>query len=149
MQIVPLTIEHVQQIVERNRADGFNNIPADFDAGVLTRAYLSQGSPAFCLMNNEPIIAGGIINLDWHRGEAWMLHTKLLHKYLKTSLRTLKEELPKIAIANGFKRVQATSFIDNEEFLNILGFHHEATLQCFGPNQETGKLFVRFFDATQ
>ena len=149
MQIVPLNIEHIRYIIDVNKADGYNVLHDAYPAETLAKAYLSKGSPAFCLVNSEPIMAGGIINLDWHRGEAWVLHTKLMHKYLKTAIKALKEKLPKIAIENGFKRVQATSFIDNEDFLNVLGFHYEATLKGFGPNQEAGKIFVRFFNAAQ
>jgi hypothetical protein len=146
MQLVPLNIDHLRYITEINKADSFNVLPNAFPAETLAKAYLSPGSVAFCLMNNEPVIAGGIVNLDWHRGEAWLMHTKKFYKYFKTSLQTLKQEFPKVAVMNGFRRVQATSFTDNEILFEFLDFECEHPgLKYFGPNGETVKLYVRFF----
>ena len=146
MELVPLTIDHIRYIVEKNRADKFNAIPDSFSAETLAKSYFSKGSVSFWLVNDEPIMAYGIVNLDWHRGEAWIMHTNLFRKYFKTSLKTLKEELPKVAVNNGFRRVQATSFIANENLFEFLDFEHEATLRLFGPEGQTGEIYVRFFN---
>jgi hypothetical protein len=144
-EVVPLKASHVLDIVARNFADGFRLRPT-MTADDMIAAYFLPGSAAYCvLIYGVSVFAAGIINLQWHRGEAWVLHSSLFYKYRLTCFRTLKSMLPQIAKQHEFRRVQATSFFGNGTLLRHLGFEKEANLRCYGPEGEDAALYVRIF----
>ncbi len=144
MEILHLTANHVREIIASNGG----NVPTGVCLDDMIKAYLSPGSAAYCLADDGKVIfAGGITNLQWGRGEAWILHTAMFRRHLKTCVKILKAKLPSIAIKYGFRRVQATSFIDNGCLFKLLGFELESPeMKFYGPSGESAKLFVRFFD---
>jgi len=114
----------------------------------LLRAYFSPGSAAYCLLNDgEPVFAGGIVNLEWHRGEAWILPTPFFRQHVKTCFRLIREMLPKIAARGGFVRVQAVA-ADGVcvKLFRHLEFSYEGTLKHFGPLGETCRMYARMFE---
>ena len=113
----------------------------------LGKAYFSPGSQALCLLvEGRPVFAGGIVNLEWHRGEAWLLPTPYFRTHIKSCFRLMQEWLPKMAEWGGFVRVQATCPEESSEILfRHLGFEYEATLKHFGPCGETCSMFARLF----
>ena len=148
MEMIPLTGAHVREIFERNLSEESKPFPAGIAPADMIKAYLSPGSVAYCVIDKGLVIgAGGIINLQWRRGEAWILHTNLFYKYLKTCMKILKKGIPELAKQYGFRRVQATSFINNEKLFESLGFELESpSMKYYGPSGETARLYVRFFE---
>ena len=75
-------------------------------------AYLSPGSVSYCLLaDGEPVFAGGVVDMKWKRGEAWMLPTQFFRDHVKTCFRYMKDMLPLMALNGNFKRIQATCAI--------------------------------------
>jgi hypothetical protein len=113
----------------------------------LRLSYFSKGSVSYCLLaNGEPVFAGGIINMGFRGGEAWMLATPFFHENVKICYRTLRTMIPKAADVGGFKRVQAVCTVMTSTVLfKHLGFEPEGLLKRFGPNGESCHLYARFF----
>jgi hypothetical protein len=113
----------------------------------LKKSYFSKGSAAYCLLaDGEPVFAGGIVNLQWNRGEAWITPNPFFRKNLRTCFRILKKMLPEIAARNGFRRVQAVCSIDvSGTLFRHLGFKFEGTLESFGPSGETCMMYSKIF----
>jgi len=119
-----------------------------FQPGALARAYFAPGSTSYCLLQDgTPVFAGGIVNQQWHRGEAWILPTPFFRQHVKTCFRILQKMLPKAAAENGFVRVQAVAADGvTISLFEHLGFEYEGTLKHFGPFGETCRLYARFFE---
>jgi hypothetical protein len=144
-QVVALQPEHVCQIIERNSAEGKVK-PAGISIEEMMQAYFSAGSVSYCLLiDGVPAAAAGIINLGWRRGEAWLLHSSLFDKHIKTSFKLLRDMLPNLAQINKFRRIQATCFSDSDTLFVHLGFEREGILKSFGPNGENATVFSRLF----
>lgn len=142
-EVVPLTFDHLDALLL--------DVPALSDSvisGDLQRAYFSLGSVAYCLLaDGVPVFAGGVVNLQWKRGEAWILPTPFFRKHLKVCLRSIRNHLPGIASFYRFNRIQATCIegVSAKLFLH-LGFTYEGTMKRFGPNGETCDMYSRIFD---
>lgn len=141
LEIVRLTEDRLDALIA--------NLPL-FSANreLLHRGYFSPGSIAYCLLaDGDPVFAGGIVNLEWRRGEAWLLPTPFFRQHLNTCLRIMRECLPRMVQECGFVRVQATCGVGlSEKLFKHFGFEWEATLGHFGPRGETCSMYVRFFD---
>ncbi|MCX8013831.1 MAG: hypothetical protein N3A02_06035, partial [Rectinema sp.] len=81
------------------------------------------------------------IDMGWNRGEAWVItDAARLKKNRKSVYRIILSLFPEMIA--GFRRVQATCFSGNTTLIRHLGFRLEAELKDFGPQGETGKIFV-------
>ena len=139
LETVVLEPEHLAKLIE--------NVPASMSE-MLGRAYFSPGSAAYCLLQDGvPVFAGGIVNQQWQRGEAWILPTPFFRGHVKTCFRIMKKMLPQIASGNHFGRVQAVA-IDGVSVVLFehLGFEYEGTLKRFGPSGETCELYSKIFE---
>lgn len=136
IEVVPLTLVHLDSLP----------LPKGLDR----RSYFTAGSAAFCVMSDGiPVMAGGIVNLQWKRGEAWILPTPFFRTHLKTSFRLMKNYIPLLAEGFGFRRVQATCLKDlSSNLFCHLGFRYEGTLRAFGPDGETCDMWARTFEVT-
>lgn len=134
LQIVPLTHEHLKQSWSIS--------------DVMEQAYFTDGSVSYCMLRDgEPVLAGGIVNLQWLRGEAWLLTTPFYYKHVKTCLKSIRLAIPSMASLGTFKRVQAVCATSSSVTLfKHLGFHYEGVLNHFGPNGETCFMYARIFD---
>lgn len=119
----------------------------DYPEDKLIQAYQSLGSQALTLCcDDDPYVCGGIMNQEWHRGEAWLL----VSPYFKTQRialrKVMKQFLVTMARSGGFRRVQATCWDQNRvAFFRKLGFDFEGVLRSFGPTGQTAFLFSRIF----
>ena len=137
LEIVRLTPAHLERLP----------LPKGLD----TRAYFTEGSASFCVLSNRaPVFAGGITNLQWHRGEAWILPTPFMRTHLKSCYYLMKTFIPYIAGEFKFRRVQATcvSGVSSSLFRH-LGFDYEATLSRFGPSGEACDMWCRVFEVNR
>jgi hypothetical protein len=138
IEIVELTNEHLDKLLQ--------GAPPELLA--VRHAYFSPGSAACCLLRDgEPVFAGGIVNLEWHRGEAWILPTRFFREHIKTCLRALAYFLPILARNSGFVRVQATCVRGcSARLFDHLGFTYEGTMKSFGPKGETCSMYARIIN---
>lgn len=113
----------------------------------LEKSYFSSGSVAYCLLDDgEPVFAGGVVNLQWNRGEAWIIPNAYFRRHQKTCLRIFKKLIPEIAVKHKFRRVQAVCAVGQPETLfRHLSFECEGELKCFGPFGERCRLYARIF----
>jgi hypothetical protein len=131
-EVVPLNVAFLDILLKDATAD-------------LRQAYFSRGSASLCLLaNGVPVFAGGIVNLKWNRGEAWILPTPFFRSHVKTCLRELRDYIPSLAKQCGFRRIQATCVqgVSAKLFMH-LGFEYEGTMKHFGPNGETCSMYSR------
>lgn len=137
-KVVPLTLAHLKHLP----------VPAGAD----TRAYFIPGSAAFCVLSEgKPVFAGGVVNLQWGRGEAWIIPTPFLRSHLKSAFSVMAEFVPYIAETFKFRRVQANctaGLASSATLFRHLGFTYEGTLQKFGPNGEPCESYSRTFEVT-
>ncbi len=113
----------------------------------LRRSYLSSGSVSYCLLaDGQPVFAGGVVNMQWKRGEAWMLPTPFYHRHTLICLRYMWRLMPILSIEGNFKRIQATCAINiSTTLFQWLKFKYEGTLEHFGPNGEQCHVYARLF----
>jgi hypothetical protein len=136
LEVVRLTTAHLSQL--------------PFPEGIDSRAYFSKGSVAFCVLDEGvPVFAGGVVNLEWSRGEAWVVPTPYMRSHLRKCLFLMRQFIPYIAQNFKFRRVQATcvSGVSTSLFKH-LGFTFEGTMAKFGPNGETCDMHSRTFEVT-
>lgn len=145
ISIVELQPEHVRQIVESNENEGHYYGMSWRD---MVYAYLSPGSIAVTMLaHGSPVACGGIINVGWHRGEAFVLSSSQSWAYRKSMVKEMMRRIPEMAITGGFCRVQATCFsAGREKFFRALGFELEGNLKRFGPNGEDADVYACLFD---
>ena len=136
-EVVPLNSEHLDKLLKGTPLPRLDR-----------RAYFSEGSTAVCLLaDGEPVFAGGIVNLQWNRGEGWFLPTRFFYGHVKTCLRSLREYIPRLAHRWGFVRLQATCVSGvSASILRHLGFTYEGTLAKYGPDGETCDIYSRIFE---
>jgi len=133
-EVVPLTDAHLDHLT----------LPEGLDR----RAYFTPGSVACAVLaDGEPVFAGGIVNLQWNRGEAWILPTSFLKQHFKSCYRIMRDAIPHMAHRGRFWRVQATCACGASTVLfRHLGFNHEGRLARFGPSGEDCFIWSRIFE---
>ena len=141
-EIVALNPEHLDKLL--------NGAEPALLAAQLAKSYFSPGSVSLCLIvDGKPVFAGGIVNLHWHRGEAWLLPTRFFRDNLLTCVRAMKAKLPLLVSVGEFQRVQATCPCGaSERLFRNLGFMFEGQMKKFGPNGETCSMYARIFEVS-
>jgi hypothetical protein len=130
MNMVRFHPEHAIDIIRRNSETGIKIIGVTPEE--MIGSYTSKGSIAFTfVINRVPVSCGGVINLGWKRGEAWLLTSALFYKYRLAIIRAIKQTMP--LLESSFNRIQAISVCDNEAWFSKLGFQKEGLLRCYGP----------------
>ena len=136
-KVVPLTREHVDYL--------------DWPRGAILedtkKSYLSEGSVAYCVLaDGVPVFAAGVVNMQWQRGEAWILPTPFFRRNIKRCYRYVRDILPLASVEGNFRRVQATCAVTVSTLLfTHLGFDYEGTMKGFGPNGETCHMYAKVF----
>ena len=138
LKVEPLTREHIDYLDWPRGAIGEEQ----------KKAYLSYGSVGYCLLSEGvPVFAGGIVNLGWRRGEAWILPTKFFRTHIIKCYRYVRDLLPVLSVEGSFRRVQATCATTVSTLLfEHLKFRHEGVLEAFGPNGETCHMYAKVFN---
>lgn len=103
--------------------------------------------PAFTLLiDDEPVVCGGIALLDPTYGECWLLvprhdHGIVIFRYVLRMLRKLIDE-------HKFRRLQAhvvKGFTEGEELMKRLDFEFEGWLNKYFPNGDTAGIYAKVF----
>jgi len=138
IEIVPLESSHIEKIY-----DSLEKIPIS-KMDYITAA-LSPGSLAYAAIQDGTIVAcGGIVNIGWNRGEAWLLITPQFKSCIKSVYGFMRKLLPQMAKSGKYRRVQATTW-NNSSLFKHLGFSVEGLLLCYGPNGEDTLMYSRIF----
>lgn len=139
LKITALSSEHLDKLLPQANLG--------ISSTSLRLAYFSPGSVSYCLLaDGEPVFAGGIVNLMWCRGEAWMLPTPFFRKNVRVCYRRIKDIMLLMAVEGGFKRVQSTCAVTVSAILfEHLGFEYEGTLKLYGPGGENCLMYARLF----
>ena len=137
-EIVPLTPEHLDKLLEG---------APELLAAQLGRSYFSPDSLALCLViDGEPCFSGGLVSLQWHRAEGWVLPSPFFRQHLRVCLREIKRELPRLAAKGGFRRIQATCVCGlSGKLFKHLGFEFEGIMKSFGPKGEDCEMWSKVF----
>jgi hypothetical protein len=139
--IEPMVPEHVLSILD--------GISVPMSSEDMITSYLSPGSISIAMLaDGSPVACGGIINVGWHRGEAWVLTSSLSYLYSTRIVREMLRRIPEMAVRGGFRRVQATCFTaGRERFFRFLGFELETEkgLASYGPSGERAFMYAREF----
>jgi len=88
------------------------------------------------LINDDPVMCSGIIDLWEGCGEGWFIAAKELLDYPVTLSRATKEVLHEEIVKTNYRRVQVNVRADWEvaiRFSKFLGFKEEGLMQKFGP----------------
>jgi hypothetical protein len=119
----------------------------DYPADKLIEAYTSPGSLARTLMVNDmPCACGGIMNMGWNRGEAWLLDGPFTFLHPIALVKSANSVFLRLASLGNFRRVQATCFTEAREgFFRLLGFEYECSMKSFGPSGQQAYIYVRVF----
>ncbi len=103
--------------------------------------------PAYTLVvDDEIVLCGGIMLIEWGRGEAWTLFADSFKKYPIACFRACKYVIDKVSKANHLRRVQAIvppGLNGGRQFAERLGFEKEGLLRSFGPNGEDYLMFSK------
>jgi hypothetical protein len=143
IKCIAFSPEHAFAILEANEGSGVI-LPMNKDDMVLS--YVTPGSIAMTMIiNDQPMACGGVINMAWHRGEAWIL-TRSGFRIGKKTWPMIKSIFSIMAAIRGFVRVQATAYDPKGCLFKHLGFEFEGKMRKFGPSGETGYLFSRIFE---
>ncbi len=103
--------------------------------------------PAYTLVVNEEIVlCGGIMLLDWNCGEAWTLFADNFKKYPIACFKACKYVIEQISKEHNLRRVQAIVSPDlngGRSFTERLGFQEEGLLRSCGPSGEDYLIFSK------
>jgi hypothetical protein len=140
MEIVALTPDYLDALL--------GDASASLQSAQLARAYFSPGSVSCCiLVDGEPVFAGGIVSLQWNRGEVWILPTRFFRSHVKSCFQAMRKNLPGMVAEGGFRRIQATCVKGSPSaWLRLFGFTFEGEMRAFGPNGEDCSMFSRIFE---
>jgi hypothetical protein len=103
--------------------------------------------PAYTLVvNDEIILCGGVMLLDWQVGDAWTLFADNFKRYPIACFKACKYVIDTIAKDHNLRRVQAIvlpGLNGGRNFVERLGFQEEGLLRSFGPNGEDHLMFSK------
>ncbi len=146
IDVIPYEPAHAYAILDRNVREQDLWLSSYPDWEKWTKGW-KDGGPAHTLIIEDEIVAcGGVVLLEWKRGEAWTLLSSLFYKYPKTVFRLVRDNLNRIIQEHDLRRVQALvkpDFITARNFMMHLGFQNEGLLKAFGPRGEDLLMFAR------
>ncbi|MEE9386414.1 MAG: hypothetical protein V3V08_23615 [Nannocystaceae bacterium] len=101
-------------------------------------------------LDGEPVALAGITEMWPGVGRVWVWLEDAARGHVLSLTRIVKRELIPAAFEAGFMRLEADIAVDDTHAINwieVLGFHHEATLKHRGHHGEGNQyLYVRFAD---
>jgi len=130
-----MTLRHLYELKKRGNQE--------LDCDVLYRHCLNGDSTCASIVdeNDHVIAAGGIVDIGWNRGEAWIVVDSSRLSGVRRAIRIIRESYQ--SMAKRFRRVQAVCYCDSDVLIRHLGLEYEATLRAYGPNGEDGRIYAR------
>ncbi len=144
-EIIPFEITHALQILGMPGMRDYAPVP-DKDRIAYLRNYRAAG-PAYTLMVDDvPIVSGGVILLDWRNGTAWSIPSPLVRKYKIASYRAIRWAVFDSIHVYRLKRVEALvdpSFEAGRRMVERMGFKDEGVKRNYGPNGEDFAIYAK------
>lgn len=143
--IKPYRPEHAFEILEQNIRNVDLQLSNVMDWEAQCREWAKH--PSFTLVVDDELVAcGGVVDIGYNRGEAWILFSKLIYKYPVACFRATRKALEEILKKKDYQRLQAFVKTDHDQgkrFAERFGFKHEGDLRGYGPNGETMSIYAR------
>ena len=136
IQIVPLTEAHLQAFTYTGARISLLEL-GDLKA-VLT-LYLQHGDAQVALVDGVPQALAGVVPVWQGVGQTWLVLNPEAERYAKTILRTIREELPKIAEARRYHRLQTwvnATDLQSQRFAQAYGLKLEGCMKKFNAKGE-------------
>ena len=135
-KIVPYEKDHGDQMVEF----GLNHKLMDIDASYTENRIDAKvfGLSFTLLVDDNPILSGGIIPLWNGVAEGWVMASKEVHDYKIKSASAVKKRLDLLCKNNNIYRLQTAvkeEFTTGVRFAEWLGLKNEGLMTMYGPDQ--------------
>lgn len=135
LTIVPYQRSHGDYIIQFGMNDKLMDLDASFNENRID--YETPGMAFTLLLNDTPIVSGGVIVL-WHGvGEGWVMSSKRIFEYKFTAASLIKRRLDLICDNNKIWRLQTSvkaKFTTGIRFATWLGLTKEGLMRKFGPD---------------
>ena len=134
-KIVPYDKSHGDDIIEFGMNDKLMEIDASYTENRLDMAI--PGLSYTLLVDNIPVLAGGVYPLWDGVAEGWVLSSKRILNYKIKAAGSVKKRLDLICINNNIWRLQTSvkeGFHTGVRFAEWLGLKKEGLMQKYGPD---------------
>tara|TARA_R110002051_G_C8374200_1_gene444050 strand:- start:35 stop:496 length:462 start_codon:yes stop_codon:yes gene_type:complete len=135
-KIVPYEIKHGDELITFGMNDKLMDIDASFSKNRIDIAI--PGLSFSLLVNNTPILCGGICPLWNGVAEGWVMASKKSHDYKIKSAVAVKKRLDLLCTNNKIWRLQTAvkeEFKTGVRFAEWLGLKNEGLMEKYGPDK--------------
>tara|TARA_R100000935_G_C2745334_1_gene127571 strand:+ start:65 stop:526 length:462 start_codon:yes stop_codon:yes gene_type:complete len=135
-KIVPYDQNHGDQMVEFGMNDKLMDIDASFKENRID--IVVPGMSFTLLVDDNPILAGGIVPLWNGVAEGWVMASKEVNDYKIKSASAVKKRLDLLCNNNNIYRLQTAvkeEFKTGVRFAEWLGLKNEGLMTMYGPDQ--------------
>ena len=136
LKIIPYNESHGDDIIAFGMNDKLMEIDASFSESRIDIAI--PGLSYTLLVDNHPILAGGIYPLWDGVAEGWVLSSKRIFDYKIKSAISIKRRLDLLCNNNKIWRLQTSvkeNFTTGVRFAEWLGLEKEGLMKKYGPDQ--------------
>ena len=135
-RIVAYQQEHGSTMIANGLNDKLMDLDASYEENRIDAAV--AGMAFTLLLNNQPIVSGGIFPL-WHGvAEGWVISSKRIFDVKVKAARLIKQRTDILCAANKIWRLQTTvksNFKTGLRFAEFLGFKNEGLMRGYGPDK--------------
>ena len=149
-KIVPYSKDHGDEIIEFGMNDKLMDIDASFTENRIDFAV--PGLSFSLLVDNFPILAGGIVPLWDGVGEGWILSSKRIFNHKIQSAISVKKRLDLICENNNIWRLQTAvkeEFKTGKRFAEWLGLKSEGLMQMYGPDKTNYYRMAKIYECSR
>jgi RimJ/RimL family protein N-acetyltransferase len=148
IDLIPYDPIHCYEILTYNARR--ENRPIGSNDWEKTAQAWHRGGPAYTLkISNRIVGSGGLVCMDAHKAEAWLMLSTLFYKHKHIAIRTLLRKFDELIDEYQFKRIQALvppGFTEGQRFIEWLGFEKEGTLRKFSHENEDMIMFAKIIE---
>jgi len=135
-KIVPYETKHGDELITFGMNDKLMDIDASFSENRIDIAI--PGLSYSLLVNNNPVLCGGIYPLWNGVAEGWVMSSKKVHDYKIKSAAAVKKRLDLLCTNNKIWRLQTAvkeEFKTGVRFAEWLGLKNEGLMEKYGPDK--------------
>ena len=148
VEIVKFQKLHAYEILDRNVREVDLKLARHPDWKDWVEAWDTRG-PAYTLMaDGQPVACAGVVEKEWHKGEAWALLSRSAFNFKLAMVRAMKKGIQEVVDSRRFRRIEAVADVNHgmaRELLEALGFTCDTPkgMEKYGPNGEKSFLYAR------
>ena len=146
-KIIPYHKEHGDEIIALGMNDKLMEIDASFTENRLDTAI--AGLSFTLLINNNIVLAGGIIPL-WHGvAEGWVMCSQRVSDHKITAAASVKKRLDYLCLNNKIRRLQTAvkeEFLTGVRFAEWLGLQKEGLMKYYGLDQTNYWRMAKYYE---